>query len=597
MPRCYRRCPKSPCGAVTDRLVGRSCPQRPRTNDIVPPAVWHCEASSLARCNGPPGRSRRPCGISAVRRWVCIIALLAGFSGSGYAWTARPRSPCRSSACSPRGSDGGRSRARTGGCGPDPDEPGGEPVPPSRVRRIVIAVLALLVVAALVVPRLPGVLQSTDRPIAAGSASTGSATILASQPSSIDPARHGDAASAAIVAQLFETLTAFDASLTLRPALAESWTVEDGGRRVVFQLRDGLEFSDGTPLVAADVVRSWRRLVTPGSLSPLASLLADVKGVPEILAGTAADSTAIGLSADGDRRVVVDLARPAADFPSIASSPPLGVVPASMTERDVPLAAQGFVGSGGYRVTGVSGDKLELTANDRYWAGSPPIKQITVVTDLAGRSPVEAFADGQLDVAPIGDLDARWIAYDKGLGPTLREVPSLTLEYYAFDTTKPPFDDARVRRAFAMAVDWRRIAGLDDASSSDARDGMVPLGIPGRPDGDYRPPFDPDGAKRLLAEAGVVGGRSRPSSSSRPVGVTTTPSSPTCASTWAFASTTRRWTSATTRVAWTTIPGDVVDHLGRGLPEPQRLPGRAPGLRLDCERGSLAVTRVRRRDR
>ena len=169
-----------------------------------------------------------------------------------------------------------------------PDEPGGEPVPPSRVRRIVIAVLALLVVAALVVPRLPGVLPSTDRPIAAGSASTGSATILASQPSSIDPARHGDAASAAIVAQLFETLTAFDASLTLRPALAESWTVEDGGRRVVFQLRDGLEFSDGTPLVAADVVRSWRRLVTPGALSPLASLLADVKGVPEILAGTAA---------------------------------------------------------------------------------------------------------------------------------------------------------------------------------------------------------------------------------------------------------------------------------------------------------------------
>ena len=265
----------------------------------------------------------------------------------------------------------------------------------------------------------------------------------------------------------------------------------------------GLEFSDGTPLVAADVVRSWRRLVTPGALSPLASLLADVKGVPEILAGTAADPTAIGLSADGDRRVVVDLARPAADFPSIASSPPLGVVPASMTERDVPLAAQGFVGSGGYRVTGVSGDKLELTANDRYWAGSPPIKQVTVVTDLAGRSPVEAFADGQLDVAPIGDLDARWIAYDKDLGPMLREVPSLTLEYYAFDTTKPPFDDARVRRAFAMAVDWRRIAGLDDASSSVPATGMVPLGIPGRPDGDYRPPFDPDGAKRLLAEAGV----------------------------------------------------------------------------------------------
>jgi len=384
-----------------------------------------------------------------------------------------------------------------------PDEPGGDPAPPSRARRVVIAVLALVVVAALVVPRLPGVFPSNDVPITAGSSSTGSATILASEPSSIDPARFGDAASAGVIAQLFETLTAFDASLTLRPALAESWTVEDGGRRVSFQLRDGLQFSDGTPLTAADVVRSWRRLVTPGSLSPLASLLSDVKGVPEILAGTAADPTAIGITADGDRRVVVDLVRPAADFPSIASSPPLGVVPASMAERDVPLAAQGFVGSGGYRIAGVARDRLQLTANDRYWAGTPAIKDITVVTDLGGQSPVEAFAGDQLDVAPIGDLDARWIAYDKALGPTLREVPSLTLEYYAFDTTKPPFDDARVRRAFSMAVDWRRIAGLDSVGSSVPATGMVPLGIPGRPDGDFLPPFDPEGAKRLLAEAGI----------------------------------------------------------------------------------------------
>jgi ABC-type oligopeptide transport system substrate-binding subunit len=383
------------------------------------------------------------------------------------------------------------------------DEPGGDPVPPSRARRIVVTVVAILVVATLVVPRLPALLPPTDTPIAPGGASNGSVTILASEPASIDPARHGDAASAVIVAQLFETLTAFDTDLTLQPALAESWTVEDGGRRVVFQLRDGLQFSDGTPLSATDVVRSWRRLVTPGSLSPLASLLADVQGVPEILAGTAADPTAIGVTAEGDRRVVVDLVRPAADFPAIASSPPLAVVPASMAQRDVPLAAQDFVGSGGYRVTGVSGTTIELTANDRYWAGSPAIKRITVATDLAGRSPVEAFADGQLDVAPIGDLDARWIAYDKDLGPTLREVPSLTLEYYAFDTTKPPFDDARVRRAFAMAVDWRRIAALDDASSSVPATGMVPLGIPGRPDGDYLPPLDPEGAKRLLAEAGV----------------------------------------------------------------------------------------------
>ena len=93
--RCYRRCPKSPSRG-RNGSPGRSfLSQRPRTNDIVPPAVWHGEASFPARLNGPRGRGRerRLRHTPAVRRWVCIIALLAGFSGSGYAWTASPRIP------------------------------------------------------------------------------------------------------------------------------------------------------------------------------------------------------------------------------------------------------------------------------------------------------------------------------------------------------------------------------------------------------------------------------------------------------------------------------------------------------------------------
>ena len=65
------------------------------------------------------------------------------------------------------------------------------------------------------------------------------------------------------MAQLFETLTTFDASLELRPALAESWRVEEEGLRVVFRLRPDLTFSDGSPLRASDVVRSWFRVIDP----------------------------------------------------------------------------------------------------------------------------------------------------------------------------------------------------------------------------------------------------------------------------------------------------------------------------------------------
>src|SRR3989442_1414618 len=98
-------------------------------------------------------------------------------------------------------------------------------------------------------------------------ASSGTARILMGAPTSIDPAAVGDAGSAAVIAQLFETLTTFDSSRTLQPALAESWRTEDGGRRVVFHLRPALRFSDGSPLRASDVVRSWLRLIDPASPS------------------------------------------------------------------------------------------------------------------------------------------------------------------------------------------------------------------------------------------------------------------------------------------------------------------------------------------
>ena len=66
-------------------------------------------------------------------------------------------------------------------------------------------------------------------------------TILAGAPASIDPAHHGDLGSASYVSQLYETLTAVDPSLAIRPALAESWVVEDDGRRVTFTLRPDLQ--------------------------------------------------------------------------------------------------------------------------------------------------------------------------------------------------------------------------------------------------------------------------------------------------------------------------------------------------------------------
>ena len=134
----------------------------------------------------------------------------------------------------------------------------------------------LLVTIALV---LTGLAVGSSVPSGAAPATNaGEVRILSSAPATFDPAAGGDIVSASVTAQLFEGLTAFDPSLILRPALARSWDVADGGRRLVFHLRSGLVFSDGSPLTGADVVRSWLRLIAPAQPSPLASLMSDVVG-------------------------------------------------------------------------------------------------------------------------------------------------------------------------------------------------------------------------------------------------------------------------------------------------------------------------------
>src|SRR3954465_10979255 len=174
--------------------------------------------------------------------------------------------------------------------------------------------------------------------------------ILSGEPTPLDPAAQGDAGSAAVTAQLFESLTAFDADLQVRPALAESWTFADGGRQLTFRLRPNLTFSEGSPLRPWDVARSWLRLIDPDRPSPLASLAFDIEGAEAYARGQATDPASVGLRPDDSAgTLTVDLARPATDFVNIVAGPSFGVVPPGVD--DDPGAAlrpgKDFVAGGG----------------------------------------------------------------------------------------------------------------------------------------------------------------------------------------------------------------------------------------------------------
>jgi ABC-type transport system substrate-binding protein len=330
------------------------------------------------------------------------------------------------------------------------------------------------------------------------------ARLASAEPFTWDPAQAGDAGTASVLAQVFEGLTAFDTDGNAQPALAASWQVSDDGRQIIFQLRPALTYSDGQPIVARDVVDSWLRLIDPARPSPLASLLGDVSGATDYLAGLVGRD-GVGLRTDGDSRVVVDLRRPATYFLAVTASPSLAVVPPSQAGTLDQRPAT--VVSGAYVPAALNAGVIHLTGNPRYWAGLPPLDELDLVTDLGGQNGVDLFSSGELDYVGLGTADQPWVQYDSTLGPQLRNSNGLSINYYGFSTTVAPFDDADVRLAFAEAVDWQHMVTV---ASGVAASSMIPLGVPGRDEANHQPRFDPEDARALLAAAGYPGGAGLP---------------------------------------------------------------------------------------
>ncbi|MGA3029907.1 MAG: peptide ABC transporter substrate-binding protein [Candidatus Limnocylindrales bacterium] len=341
-------------------------------------------------------------------------------------------------------------------------------------------------------------------PLATAAART-SMTILGPSAASLDPAVQSDAGSAQIVSQVFESLTSIDVSGRVQPALAASWTSSNGGKTVTFHLRSGLTFSDGSALAAGDVVSSWMRVLNPRQPSQLASLLDGVVGARAYREGSGQVS-GVGLKATDATDVEVDLLSPDADLPSIVSCSTLAVVPSRLDSNPALLEPGTFVGSGAYVVSALTQTETTLTANTHYWAGTPPITTIHLLSSIGGKSPVSEFQAGNLDYTPISLYDASWIAYDSTLGPSLRIEPSPSVEFYGFNTTKAPFNNVHVRRAFEMGINWDRIVALLSNPLEVPATGMVPAGVPGHSTSDYGPKFDLTQAKSELAAAGFPNG-------------------------------------------------------------------------------------------
>ena len=360
---------------------------------------------------------------------------------------------------------------------------------PLRARRLMAPALT----AALLV--LASILASSGPIIAAGPP----LRFLAGPIETLDPAYINDAGDVQLHLQLYAGLTRLDETGEPYPSLARGWTVSDDGLTYTFNVRDGLEFSDGSTLDATDVRRTWLRLLDPETGATAPDVLNVVDGATARLGGEV-DEDEVGIEAPDASTLIVRLRHPAAYFPEITATPATFVVPEAAGIGDDWQTAEEFVGSGPYVVDGIDGADLVLRANERYVAGPPPIDEVRWVAAVETDT-VTAFASGEIDLTQVASSDATWIGYDPTLGLRLHLAEALSVNYFGFDTTEPPFDDARVRRAFALALDRERLVALDQGADAQPARSVVPPAI--WPDGLDTPiETDPDEARRLLAEAG-----------------------------------------------------------------------------------------------
>lgn len=330
-----------------------------------------------------------------------------------------------------------------------------------------------------------------------------------SEPSTLDPHLALGNASSVIIDDLFAGLMSTAASGEIGYGLAESHTLDDSRTVYTFTLREGLTWSDGSPLTAEDVVYSMRRLMDPATAARYAANLYVIKNARAVNTGQLPVEE-LGVEAIDARTVVIELTRPAPFFLKVLGANALVIVPQQAIEaHGTGWARPGtIVTNGAYILTDwVANTRMVLARNPNFHAAdSVAIDQVVFYpTDDLGTA-LKRYRAGELDII-LGFPPEQLGFLKENYGDQINISPNLGLFYFAFNTERAPFDDARVRRALSMAVNREVIAEKLLLGLVDAAWGLVPPAA-----ADYTPPVNPDSAlavaermkqaRELLAEAG-----------------------------------------------------------------------------------------------
>lgn len=278
----------------------------------------------------------------------------------------------------------------------------------------------------------------------------------AGEPETLDPHRYNLRLEETILGDLFLGLTTFDAAADIVPGAARNWQVSDDGLTWTFHLRKGLKWSDGAPLTAEDFVYAFRRLLDPATAASLAYFMYPLRNAAAVNTGKL-PLTALGASAPDPATVVITLEKPYPYLPERLLYPTGYPVPRHVIERwgDDWVKPEHWVSNGAYAMKDWQPLASVTLERNPYFAASglepASISRVVYLPMANEQTAYNRYRAGELQAIgtfPAGDL----VAARRDYPAHLHLSPLLSIVYLVFNTRQPPFDDARVREALALAV-------------------------------------------------------------------------------------------------------------------------------------------------
>lgn len=301
-----------------------------------------------------------------------------------------------------------------------------------------------------------------------------------------------------------------DGSTEIVNSLAEGYEVSEDGLTYSFTLRDGVVFSDGTPLTAEDVKFTFERILTLPESAQTDFVMA-IKGAEELLNGEAAELS--GVQVKDDLHFTITLADPFAGFIAQLATPSTVIYSKKLVTEagdDFGTVPEKTLGTGPYKVTEwVRGNGLTFEYNPLYWGEAPSAKRVEVKV-MDAQTMEMSFQKGDIDLLDCLYLDSAIVdsSYKNGnYKDSIVSVDRLGTNYFMLNEKIEPLNDVKVRKAVQMAIDRQSI--LDAVYNGDGQlvDGIYPGGCLGYTNENQGwLSYDPEGAKSLLSEAGYGSG-------------------------------------------------------------------------------------------